>query len=103
MVNFPLDTERFQSEYQEFKPLGKEHLFTEIHKPLNHLDLYKLIFRSDYLRSYFLIKGLFYRDKEKLIQQIEMAINNLIKNKSSTRITKTKCMSERQYYRVSKM
>lgn len=89
MVNFPLGAERFQSQYQEFKPLGKKHLFTEIHKPLSYLDLYKSVFRSDHLRSCFLIKGLLCRDKEKLIQQIGVAINNLIKNKSSTRITKT--------------
>ena len=76
VVSFPLGVERFQSRFQEFKPLEREHLFKEMHQFLSQLELDKTIFRSDHASNYLVLKGILGRDKGKLIQKVEMAINN---------------------------
>jgi radical SAM superfamily enzyme YgiQ (UPF0313 family) len=76
VVSFPQGTERFQSRFQDFKPLEQNHLFSEMHQFLSYLELEKTVFRSDHASNYLVLKGILGRDKDKLIQKVEMAINN---------------------------
>jgi radical SAM superfamily enzyme YgiQ (UPF0313 family) len=75
VVSFPQGMERYQTRFNEFKPLKQENLFTEMHQFLSHLELDKTVFRSDHASNYLVLKGILGRDKEKLIQKVEMAIN----------------------------
>jgi len=76
VVGFPLGMQRFQSRFTEYEPLQQLQLFDEIHLFLSHLKLEKTIFRSDHASNYLILKGILNRDKERLLQQVEQAINH---------------------------
>ena len=76
VVSFPLGMERFQKSFPQFKPLQQRQLFEEIHTFINQLELEKSVFRSDHASNYLVLKGILNRDKEKLLAQVDMAINH---------------------------
>jgi len=49
-------------------------LFNEMRLLLQQLELHKTIFRSDHASNYLVLKGVLGRDKEKLLNQVEQAI-----------------------------
>ena len=55
-------------------PLGQQALFEEIRLFLEHLELDNTIFRSDHASNYLVLKGTLGRDKDRLLQQVNMAI-----------------------------
>jgi len=75
VVGFPKGMQRFHKQFQNFLPLEQQGLFEEIYCFLEHLKLDKTIFRSDHASNYLLLKGVLNKDKVKLINQVEEAIN----------------------------
>ncbi|MCP4413839.1 MAG: hypothetical protein GY808_14870 [Gammaproteobacteria bacterium] len=76
VVGFPKGKHRFQRVFPEYTPLSQQELFEETYKFLNILKLEKTIFRSDHASNYLVLKGILNKDKDKLIQQVEQAIQH---------------------------
>ncbi|WP_038222445.1 radical SAM protein [Vibrio mediterranei] len=77
VVSFPLGEERVAAEYNgDFRQLTQPELFKEIKLLLEHLQLDKTIFRSDHASNYLVLKGVLGKDKEALLQQVELAIHH---------------------------
>lgn len=77
VVSFPQGEDRFREGFgTDFVPLGQQGLFEEIRLLLEHLELDNTIFRSDHASNYLVLKGTLGRDKERLLQQVNLAITN---------------------------
>jgi radical SAM superfamily enzyme YgiQ (UPF0313 family) len=77
VVSFPLGEERYQEGFKgEFEPLDKAGLFQEMHGLLDALKLDSTIFRSDHASNYLILKGTLNKDKQKLLDTVQDAINN---------------------------
>ncbi|MCG9661844.1 coproporphyrinogen III oxidase [Vibrio mediterranei] len=77
VVSFPFGEERVATEYNgDFRQLTQPELFKEIKLLLEHLQLDKTIFRSDHASNYLVLKGVLGKDKEALLQQVELAIHH---------------------------
>lgn len=79
VVSFPLGVERFSKNFNErngqpFRLLTQAELFHEMKILLSELDLDKTIFRSDHASNYLVLKGVLGRDKAKLVNTVQMAI-----------------------------
>jgi len=78
VVSFPLGEERFAKnfpEHQPFRLLHQQELFTEMRVLLSELELDKTIFRSDHASNYLVLKGILGKDKDKLLNTVQMAID----------------------------
>ncbi|TNE71112.1 MAG: radical SAM protein, partial [Gammaproteobacteria bacterium] len=60
----------------DFVPLSQEGLFEEIRLFLEHLELDRTIFRSDHASNYLVLKGTLGRDKQKMLDQVNLAITS---------------------------
>ncbi|MCL9775917.1 radical SAM protein [Vibrio methylphosphonaticus] len=77
VVSFPLGEERVAAGFDgEFRQLTQPELFSEIQLLLTNLTLEKTIFRSDHASNYLVLKGILGRDKQALLQKVELAINH---------------------------
>jgi len=75
VVSFYQGEERFQQAFGgDFVALQPAQLFNEMRLLLQQLELHKTIFRSDHASNYLVLKGVLGRDKEKLLNQVEQAI-----------------------------
>lgn len=76
VVSFPQGMETYQAGFQgEFEPLDQQGLFQEMYWLLDTLDLEKTIFRSDHASNYLVLKGTLNRDKKRLLETVEQALN----------------------------
>lgn len=80
VVSFPLGEARFaknftEHQYQPFRLLHQQELFAEMKTLLSELELEKTIFRSDHASNYLVLKGILGKDKEKLVNTVQMAID----------------------------
>ncbi|MCK6261664.1 radical SAM protein [Vibrio sp. ZSDE26] len=76
VVSFPLGEERFAKGFNgEFRQLNQPELFQEIRWLLENLELNKTIFRSDHASNYLVLKGILGKDKQKLIDKVDLAIS----------------------------
>lgn len=78
VVSFPLGEERFARnfpEQQPFRLLNQQELFKEMKILLSELELDKTIFRSDHASNYLVLKGILGKDKDKLVNTVQMAID----------------------------
>ena len=78
VVSFPLGEERFAKnfpEQQPFRLLNQQELFREMKILLSALELDKTIFRSDHASNYLVLKGVLGKDKDKLVNTVQMAID----------------------------
>ena len=78
VVSFPLGEERFAKNFptnQPFRLLNQQELFREMKILLTALTLNKTIFRSDHASNYLVLKGILGKDKDKLINTVQMAID----------------------------
>lgn len=76
VVSFPLGEERFAENFNgEFRQLNQNELFFEMQVLLSKLELEKTIFRSDHASNYLVLKGILGKDKNKLLDQVNMALN----------------------------
>jgi radical SAM superfamily enzyme YgiQ (UPF0313 family) len=77
VVSFPLGEERYRKGFDgEFEPLDQSALFHEMHWLLDALELDNTIFRSDHASNYLILKGTLNKDKQKLLDTVQSAINN---------------------------
>ena len=79
VVSFPLGEQRFAQAFtlaglQPFRQLTQQELFTEMAVLLAELDLEKTIFRSDHASNYLVLKGVLGNDKEALLSQVRLAL-----------------------------
>jgi len=77
VVSFPLGEERFAKnfpEHQPFRLLSQQELFHEMKTLLSELELEKTIFRSDHASNYLVLKGILGKDKDKLLNTVQLAI-----------------------------
>jgi len=75
VVSFPTGEDRFRQGFPEFKVLTQEQLFEELYEFIDNLDLEDSVFRSDHASNYLPLKGVLGRDKQKLLHQLDLAIN----------------------------
>lgn len=77
VVSFPQGEERFREGFgDDFVPLTQQGLFEEIRLFLQHLELDRTVFRSDHASNYLVLKGNLGRDKQKLLDQVDLAITS---------------------------
>ena len=74
VVSFPLGQERFESHFPDFKMQSQHGLFVELHALISDLNLNNTVFRSDHASNYLVLKGRLGRDKPRLLQQLQQAI-----------------------------
>jgi len=80
VVSFPQGQERFaqpftDNQYQPFRLLTQLELFKEMKLLLSELTLDKTVFRSDHASNYLVLKGVLGKDKETLVNTVQMAID----------------------------
>ncbi|MBO6851106.1 MAG: radical SAM protein, partial [Marinobacter sp.] len=77
VVSFPQGEERFRAGFgEDFVPLSQHGLFREIRLFLEHLELERTVFRSDHASNYLVLKGTLGRDKQRMLEQVNLAIAN---------------------------
>jgi radical SAM superfamily enzyme YgiQ (UPF0313 family) len=77
VVSFPTGEQRFVDAFgEDFSPLSQNELFSEMNILLSTLELEQTIFRSDHASNYLVLKGVLNKDKDRLLSQIDMAIND---------------------------
>ena len=75
VVSFPQGEERFREGFgDDFEPLDQQGLFEEIQVFLEHLELENTTFRSDHASNYLVLKGTLGQDKQRLLEQVNLAI-----------------------------
>lgn len=79
VVSFPLGEVRFANKFTQaslppFRQLTQQELFTEMEILLSELTLEKTIFRSDHASNYLVLKGILGKDKEALLSQVRLAL-----------------------------
>ncbi len=83
VVSFPLGEKRFSEQFskeyqgrlrQPFRQLKQQELFIEMEILLSNLDLKQTVFRSDHASNYLVLKGILGKDKQILLNQVQMAI-----------------------------
>ena len=74
VVSFPQGEERFRAGFPGWEPLDQHELFVEMERFLSLLELKRTVFRSDHASNWLVLKGTLGADKERLLQQVRMAI-----------------------------
>ena len=75
VLNLPHGEERFQQGYQgQFVKLSRHERFLEIRRFMDALELKSTIFRSDHASNQLVLKGTLGKDKERLLQEVDLAI-----------------------------
>lgn len=75
VVSFPMGKERFLSEFEDFDELNQHELFKELRTFIAHLELENTVFRSDHASNYLPLKGVLNKDKDRLLAELDLAIN----------------------------
>jgi radical SAM superfamily enzyme YgiQ (UPF0313 family) len=75
VVSFPLGEQRFAENFKgRYRQLDQQELFQEMSILLQALELNKTIFRSDHASNYLVLKGVLGKDKQQLLDKVNMAI-----------------------------
>ncbi|MBL8428642.1 MAG: radical SAM protein [Dechloromonas sp.] len=74
VVSFPQGEERFRAGFPGWEPLDQHELFVEMEHFLSLLELKRTVFRSDHASNWLVLKGTLGADKERLLQQVRLAI-----------------------------
>ena len=83
VVSFPMGEQRFAEQFskefngrsrQPFRQLEQHELFAEMEVLLSNLELTKTVFRSDHASNYLILKGTLGKDKQRLLSQVQMAL-----------------------------
>lgn len=75
VVSFPLGEERYRERFTDWEPLSQAQLFRELYQFIGHLELDNTTFRSDHASNYLPLKGMLGKDKQRLLAELDMAIN----------------------------
>jgi len=76
VVSFPLGEQRFRAGFHAWEPLTQHELFVETEQLLSALELKRTVFRSDHASNWLVLKGTLGADKERLLAQVQQAIEN---------------------------
>ena len=60
----------------DFEELNQAELFTELQTFMQHLNLKETIFRSDHASNNLVLKGVLGKDKERFLDQIQLALDH---------------------------
>ena len=72
---FPFGSQRFEKGFNgDWRALSRMELFLEMKLLMENLNLNKTIFRSDHASNHLILKGVLGRDKTRLIEEIDLAI-----------------------------
>ena len=74
VVSFPQGEERFRAGFPGWEPLDQHELFVEMERFLSCLELKRTVFRSDHASNWLVLKGTLGADKERLLEQVRLAI-----------------------------
>lgn len=74
VVSFPQGEERFRAGFPGWEPLDQHELFVEMERFLSGLELKRTVFRSDHASNWLVLKGTLGADKDRLLQQVRLAI-----------------------------
>jgi len=74
VVSFPQGEARFRAGFPGWEPLSQAELFIEMERFLSRLELKRTVFRSDHASNWLVLKGTLGNDKERLLQQVRLAI-----------------------------
>ncbi|MGP4844073.1 radical SAM protein [Marinobacter sp. 1Y8] len=75
VVSFPQGEARFREGFGDgFEALDQPALFSEIENFIQHLELDNTVFRSDHASNYLVLKGRLGRDKDRLLRDVRLAI-----------------------------
>lgn len=75
VISFPSGVDRYQQGFKgEFEPLEQADLFQEMHCLLDTLELDNTIFRSDHASNYLILKGTLGKDKSRLLNTVQLAL-----------------------------
>ncbi|MFT6429115.1 MAG: radical SAM superfamily enzyme YgiQ (UPF0313 family) [Halopseudomonas sp.] len=74
VVSFPQGMERYRARFPDFEPLDQESLFSELKQFMETLELKNSVFRSDHASNALVLKGTLGTDKERLLAQVQSAI-----------------------------
>lgn len=77
VVNFPVGgEEKFARNFNgRWEKMQQQELFAELHALVSALDLSKTIFRSDHISNSLVLKGVLGKDKQKMLDLIELAMD----------------------------
>lgn len=76
VLSFPLGKERFLQHFPDnFRLLDQSGLFKEMRQFIEHTELNSTIFRSDHASNYLVLKGVLGRDKQRLLDTLQLAVN----------------------------
>lgn len=76
VVSFPTGDQRFREGFNgEFEALQQQELFGELHQLLANLELENTVFRSDHASNYLVLKGTLGADKQAMLAQVDLALN----------------------------
>ena len=77
VLNLPHGEARFQQGYNgQFIKMNQHERFMEMRQFVNALELKSTIFRSDHASNQLVLKGTLGKDKERLLQEIDLAIEH---------------------------
>ena len=77
VLNLPHGEARFQQGYNgQFIKMNQHERFLEMRQFVNALELKSTIFRSDHASNQLVLKGTLDKDKERLLQEIDLAIEH---------------------------
>lgn len=77
VINLPHGEARFQKGFNgQFEKMAQPGLFRELYQLVGALELKSTIFRSDHASNQLVLKGVLGKDKQKLLAQIEQAIEH---------------------------
>jgi radical SAM superfamily enzyme YgiQ (UPF0313 family) len=74
VVNFPKGEERFRTAFPEWEALAERALFAELQRFMVQLELERTVFRSDHVSNRLVLKGNLGKDKQRLLDELRMAI-----------------------------
>jgi len=76
VVSFPTGEERFREGFEDYEPLDQIGLFREMRRFIALLELKDTVFRSDHASNWLVLKGRLNADKDRLLNQLDRAIED---------------------------
>ena len=76
VVSFPQGEARFRQGFPQWEPLTQQELFVEMAQLLQALELKRTVFRSDHASNWLVLKGVLGAEKERLLRQVNSAIDH---------------------------
>ncbi|MFP4528644.1 MAG: radical SAM protein [Candidatus Kapaibacterium sp.] len=77
VLSFPFGVDHFRGRFDgEFEEMGMMDLLREMRLFIENLELAGSIFRSDHASNYLSLRGILSRDKARLLEKIDYALNN---------------------------